>query len=131
MPEAFTGWFDLFFKVFALAATLYWLVWHRREGRRMVREEDRLWAAAGDVQDLEKRVERCAPKDDHEKLEAEFKDHQRWIMSEIDKVYKQMKEDANSTAAQIREQGQAVTTTLRNMSETIGRIVGRLEALTK
>lgn len=131
MPETPVAWFDFVFKVFAMTATIWWIVWHRREGRRMVREEDRLFAPAGDVAALERKVETLVPKETHAKLEAAFNAHQQWIMAEIEKVYTRMKTDTDNTAAQIRESGQAVAQTLQNMSEKIGVIVGKLEGMTK
>ena len=56
-PGELLTWVDLVFKPVVVLATIYWVIWHRREGRRMVREEEHLFAEAADLHRLVERVE--------------------------------------------------------------------------
>ena len=110
-------WIDLVFKPFVILATIYWLVWHKREGRRMVREEETFYAPASELKTLAVHVAGLAEKKDLLLLEAKLETQRLESKQAINEIYAQMRTDANT-----------VGTTLRTLTGEIGKLAGQLDA---
>ena len=111
------SWIDLVFKPFVVLATIYWIVWHKREGRRMVREEESIYAPASQVTKLEKKVETLATAKEVSDMRLDLETHKQATLREINNVYDQMRKDAKSVAE-----------TFRGLTHELGKVEGILEA---
>lgn len=124
IPSTWAGeiltWVDLVFKPVVVLATIYWVIWHRREGRRMVREEEHLFAEAADLHRLVERVETLAPKSDLLLLEKRMVAERQETVREINAIYEQMRQDAGRVAE-----------TFRTLTGDIQRVAGTQDAMRK
>jgi len=119
-PGEILTWVDLVFKPVVVLATIYWVIWHRREGRRMVREEEHLFAEAADLHRLVLRVETLAPKADLVLLEQRMVAERQDTVRDINAIYEQMRSDARG-----------VSETFRTLTGDIQKVAGTLEGLRK